>query len=56
MLGPIKVRISGDSKEHIEINGGKIYSSIDVRLLKIIFMGLLNLNFSFQKRGMGIPK
>lgn len=38
---PIKLRISGDSKEHIQIDGDEIYSSIDVRLLKDNLHGIV---------------
>ena len=47
--GPIKVRISGDSKEHIEINGDEIYSSIDVRLLQDNLHGVVKFKLFIPK-------
>ena len=47
--GPIKVRISGDSKEHIEINGDEIYSSIDVRLLQDNLHGVIKFKLFIPK-------
>tara|TARA_Y100000589_G_scaffold51221_1_gene42679 strand:- start:2529 stop:4850 length:2322 start_codon:yes stop_codon:yes gene_type:complete len=38
---PIKVRISGDSKEHIIIDRDEIYSSIDIRLLEDNLNGII---------------
>ena len=48
-FGPIKVRISGDSKEHIEINGDEIYSSLDLRLLKDNLHGIVKFKLFIPK-------